>query len=85
MHRRRFLRRGEIGHLLHIGRQSRGKLRGQSLTGDLSGFGLLVVHRQDERAVSPRGAVTLVQQRLERLFGRIDLTRNPQRRGIAIG
>ena len=84
MHRCGFLRGSQIGHLLHVRRERRCELRWQSLAGDLSRIGLLVVHGQDESAIAPCSAVTLVKQRLKHLLGRINLARNTERCGIAV-
>ena len=83
MHRRRLLRRGQIGHFLHIGDDRRRELRGHGLVGHLARFGLLVVHRQNERAIAPCRPVALVEQRLQSPLRRRHLARYAQRRGIA--
>ena len=84
MHRRGLLRRGEVGHLLHIRHQRSGKLGWQRLARDLARIGLLVVHGQDEGAISPRRAVAFVEQGLKHLLGAVDLAGNTERGGIAV-
>ena len=84
MHRRGLLRRGEVGHLLHIRHQRGGKLSWQRLARDLARIGLLVVHGQDEGAISPRRAVAFVEQGLKHLLGAVDLAGNTERGGIAV-
>ena len=83
MHGRCLLRRGQIRHFLHIGPDRRGQLRGHGLVGHLARLGLLVVHRQDERAIAPGRPIALVEQRLQSPLRRRHLPRYAQRCGIA--
>ena len=80
---RRLLLRGQIGHFLHIGRDRRRQLRRHRLLRHFAGIGLAVVHRIDEGAIAPGGAVALVEQRLQHLFRRVHLPGYPQRGGVA--